>query len=72
MYYQIVTSNIFRGRDPIVMLGFLVHVLAYFLIFLNLPDSAPFGDTSEPAFIDSNEYLAMFCSLLLGKSSWRG
>nr|CAD7442538.1 unnamed protein product [Timema bartmani] len=54
------------GRDPIVMIGFVVHILSFFLIFINLPDAAPFGDTNGLAFISSNQYLAMLCSLLLG------
>lgn len=39
---------------------------AFFLTFLNLPNSAPFGDTEDRAYIASNEYIAMLCSLLLG------
>ncbi|KAK7791075.1 hypothetical protein R5R35_000500 [Gryllus longicercus] len=54
------------GRDPIVIAGFLIHILSFFLIFLNLPNSAPFHDTMDAAFITSNPYLAMFCSFLLG------
>lgn len=42
-----------RGRDPIVIAGFLVHILAFFLVFLNLPGDAPFGDTYQEAFITS-------------------
>lgn len=41
------------GRDPVILLGFLSQSLGYFLIFLNIPDSAPFGDTHETAFISS-------------------
>ncbi|XP_043217140.1 UNC93-like protein MFSD11 [Amphibalanus amphitrite] len=55
-----------HGRDPVVMLGFLCHVLAFFLVFLNLPNDAVFGNTDAAAFIDSNEYLALFCSFMLG------
>lgn len=33
------------GRDPIVLLGFVVHALSYFLVFLNIPDDSVFGDT---------------------------
>lgn len=29
------------GRDPIVIVGFLVHVLSFLLIYLNLPNDAP-------------------------------
>ncbi|KAJ4443939.1 hypothetical protein ANN_05728, partial [Periplaneta americana] len=54
------------GRDPIVMVGFLIHMASFFLIFLNLPNSSPFGDTDEAAFITSNAYVAILCSFLLG------
>lgn len=29
------------GRDPIVLLGFLSHMAAFFLIFMNIPDGSP-------------------------------
>ncbi|CRK93330.1 CLUMA_CG006871, isoform A [Clunio marinus] len=35
------------GRDPIVILGFIVHVIAFFFIFLNLPNNANLGDTTD-------------------------
>ncbi|CAH0547995.1 unnamed protein product [Brassicogethes aeneus] len=54
------------GRDPIVIGGFILHTVAYFLIFLNLPNSSPFGDTNEKAFITSIKAVALFCSFLLG------
>ena len=34
-----------RGRDPVVALGFVVHSAAAFGVFLNIPDTAPLGDT---------------------------
>ena len=42
-----------RGRDPIVMLGFVLSMVAYFLVFLNIPNEAPAGETtvSQTAFI---------------------
>jgi len=29
------------GRDPIVLFGFIVHCVTFFLIFINVPDRAP-------------------------------
>ncbi|KAF2897951.1 hypothetical protein ILUMI_08226 [Ignelater luminosus] len=54
------------GRDPVVMGGFVIHLVAFFLIFLNLPNNAPFDDTNDEAFITSSAPLAIFCSFLLG------
>lgn len=54
------------GRDPIVIMGYVIHLVSFFLIFINLPNTAPFGDTTETSYIDPSPYLAMFCSFLLG------
>lgn len=54
------------GRSPIVVAGFVIHIVAFFLIFLNIPNPAPVGKTEEGAFIDPNPILAIFCSFLLG------
>lgn len=54
------------GRSPIVVSGFVVHVVAFFLIFLNIPNEAPIKDTPDEAFITTNAVLAIFCSFLLG------
>ena len=42
-----------RGRDPIVILGFVLSMVAYFLAFLNLPNESPLRETEawETAFI---------------------
>lgn len=54
------------GRDPIVIMGFVIHLTSFFLIFINLPTVAPFGDTNEISYINPSPHLAMFCSFLLG------
>lgn len=55
------------GRDAIVIVGFVVHIISFVVIFLNLPDAAPFGDTTETAFINPPiASLALLCSFLLG------
>jgi hypothetical protein len=55
------------GRNPIVILGFLIHVLAYILIFLNLPNDAPFDNTENISVFDPPiAEVAIFCSFLLG------
>ncbi|XP_059095962.1 UNC93-like protein MFSD11 [Tigriopus californicus] len=56
-----------RGRDPIIILGFLTHCITFFGIFLNLPNSAPSGNADHAsAYIESNAYLAIACSFSLG------
>lgn len=35
------SKTIKYGRDPIVIAGFVVHLISFLLIFLNLPDNAP-------------------------------
>ncbi|XP_054283859.1 UNC93-like protein MFSD11 isoform X3 [Macrosteles quadrilineatus] len=54
------------GRDPIVILGFIIHVVAFFSIYLNLPNTSPFGETVDKAHIQSSAFLAILGSLMLG------
>uniref|UniRef100_A0A336MQ22 UNC93-like protein MFSD11 n=1 Tax=Culicoides sonorensis TaxID=179676 RepID=A0A336MQ22_CULSO len=55
------------GRDPIVIMGFILHMIAFFLIFLNLPNNAPFGDTNDESFLSPPRvWIALLCSFLLG------
>ncbi|EAT34452.1 AAEL013304-PA [Aedes aegypti] len=55
------------GRDPIVIAGFILHIISFVLIFMNIPDAAPFGDTDEVAFIKPPiAAIAILCSFLLG------
>jgi MFS family permease len=55
------------GRDPIFILGFVVHVISFFLIFLNLPNVANFGETTEVSvFNPPFASVALLCAFLLG------
>ena len=40
-----------RGRDPIIMVGFVLSMIAYFLTFINLPGDANLQETDDSAFI---------------------
>ena len=35
------------GRDPIVFLGFVIHIITFYLIYLNIPNHAPIGETFD-------------------------
>lgn len=54
------------GRDSVILFGYVVHIICFFLIFINSPDESPLEDTFQRAFLVPNEYLAMFCAFLLG------
>ncbi|CAD6993703.1 unnamed protein product [Ceratitis capitata] len=55
------------GRDPIVIAGYVIHMVAFFLIFLNLPDNAPFKDTEDISYLDPpRPWVALLCAFMLG------
>jgi len=54
------------GRHYPVILGFVVHMGAYVIAFVNLPANSPIEETNESAYIEPNPYLAIFGSFLLG------
>jgi len=56
------------GRSPIVLLGGVLEIVAFFLIFLNLPNDSPIaaGGTFEVGYMTPNSGLAIFCGFLLG------
>jgi len=56
-----------RGRDPIVLLGFLSHTAAFYLIYINIPDQAPLHSTDSVSYLETPSVtLAMLCAFLLG------
>ncbi|XP_017041086.1 UNC93-like protein MFSD11 [Drosophila ficusphila] len=55
------------GRDPIVIAGYVMHMAAFFMTFINLPNSAPFKDTTEISYLDPpRASIALICAFLLG------
>ncbi|XP_005993257.1 UNC93-like protein MFSD11 [Latimeria chalumnae] len=57
------------GRNPVVLMGVMIHLLAFFLIFLNIPSDAPIAPesgTNKMAYIHPSKELALLCSFLLG------
>jgi len=40
------------SHSAVIALGFIVNIVAYGLIFINLPNDSPFGDTTANAFIN--------------------
>uniref|UniRef100_A0A8D1BT72 UNC93-like protein MFSD11 n=2 Tax=Sus scrofa TaxID=9823 RepID=A0A8D1BT72_PIG len=67
--FGLLSKNTRFGRNPVVLLGVLVHFLAFYLIFLNMPGDAPIAPvegTDSSAYIKPSKEVAIFCSFLLG------
>ncbi|XP_056144079.1 UNC93-like protein MFSD11 [Lampris incognitus] len=61
-------NNRFR-RTSVVFLGMVVHFVAFYLIFLNIPDDAPVvikTSTQDKPFLTPSASIAILCSFLLG------
>ncbi|XP_012538771.1 UNC93-like protein MFSD11 [Monomorium pharaonis] len=54
------------GGWPVVITGLVVHLFAFISIFLNMPNDAPFADTTNVGFINASPILALAGSLALG------
>ena len=55
------------GRHYPVLLGFVVHIGAMVIAFMNLPFDSPISDTEEAAYLDPpSKELAIFGSFCLG------
>ena len=59
------------GRDPIVILGFCVSMLAYFLAFINLPNESTFKETSAQQLAFIGTALHQFINIIIDlKHGW--
>ncbi|XP_014372745.1 UNC93-like protein MFSD11 [Alligator sinensis] len=68
-FFGLVNKNNRFGRNPVVILGIVVHFVAFYLIFFNMPNNAPLASiegTNDQAYMDPSKELAIFCSFLLG------
>ncbi|XP_054833806.1 UNC93-like protein MFSD11 [Eublepharis macularius] len=57
------------GRNPVVMFGIIIHFIAFYLIFYNMPNDAPIASmrgTDHIAYMEPSKEVAIFCSFLLG------
>lgn len=41
------------GRSAVIIFGFILHLTAFSLIYINLPNNASYGETADPAIIQS-------------------
>ena len=59
-------------RSRLVLFGVLVHLVAFGLCFLNLPDMSPLGRTDASAVIRPRVWIALLCGFLLsfGDACW--
>ncbi|XP_036408740.1 UNC93-like protein MFSD11 [Megalops cyprinoides] len=67
--FGLVCKNNRLRRTSVVFLGMVVHFIAFYLIFLNIPDDAPVvfktGTQHQPYLVPSVS-IALLCSFLLG------
>ncbi|NXK16490.1 MFS11 protein, partial [Arenaria interpres] len=67
--FGLLSKNNRFGRNPVVMLGIVVHFIAFYLIFFNMPNNAPIAPmegTDDIAYMMPSKEVAIFCSFLLG------
>lgn len=56
-----------RGRHIIVVSGLAFHIVTFILVLVNIPNKAPFGDTTDISLIDPPQiWIALVAAFLLG------
>ncbi|KAI4892196.1 hypothetical protein NFI96_005503 [Prochilodus magdalenae] len=68
LFGLVLRNNRFR-RTSVVFLGMVVHFVAFYLIFLNIPDDAPVvfkTSTQHSPYLSPSISIALLCSFLLG------
>ncbi|GAB1607636.1 UNC93-like protein MFSD11 isoform X1 [Argonauta hians] len=54
------------GKDPFILLGYVVHIAAFYLSFINLPPDSAQVYSAQPTYFTSSIAIALVCSFLLG------
>ncbi|XP_014776808.1 UNC93-like protein MFSD11 isoform X1 [Octopus bimaculoides] len=54
------------GKDPFILLGYVVHVTACYLAFINLPPDSAQVESNSSTYLSSSIAVALVCSFLLG------
>ncbi|KAJ0001231.1 hypothetical protein NQD34_006251 [Periophthalmus magnuspinnatus] len=68
-FFGLLCKNNRFGRTSVVFLGMVVHFVAFYLIFLNIPADAPvvFKTTTQMSpYLSPSISIALLCSFLLG------
>ncbi|XP_026785699.2 UNC93-like protein MFSD11 [Pangasianodon hypophthalmus] len=68
LFGLVLKNNHFR-RTSVVFLGMVVHFVAFYLIFLNIPNDAPVvfeTSTQHNPYLSPSVSIALLCSFLLG------
>uniref|UniRef100_A0AAR2J100 UNC93-like protein MFSD11 n=1 Tax=Pygocentrus nattereri TaxID=42514 RepID=A0AAR2J100_PYGNA len=68
LFGLVLKNNRFR-RTSVVFLGMVVHFVAFYLIFLNIPDDAPVvfkTSIQHKPYLSPSVSIALLCSFLLG------
>jgi len=55
-----------RGRDPVILTGYILHTFAYFLCFLFLPHLSPFGETHADSYVAPRMEVLLLVATLMG------